>query len=516
MASYNPGTYEGAGRGYGGKLIVNVTVSENRIESVKVTQHKEYRGIAWGLNTTPIERYPKLIVEYQTLNIPTVDGADLTCAAILDATAAALKAAGASKEDIAALKAAPAPKAPEYQDEVRTVDVVVCGAGAGGLAAAIEAKLAGAEVVIVEKQGITGGATARSGGKLLGAGTKWQKKQGLYDNTDMVYDYLMDVGNRNGKFMDASKNRYLVDHLNQTLDWLTSIEATVKGDPAEVLAQPWEPLSKPVEKDGVLKTHFDVLDVEPIHVSLQPWRVHNSPGGGGQTNGEGGEISTPLTLYYENDLGGEIIYDTAMNEILTDEAGVVTGVTCTRKGGAKLTLYARKGVILATGGYALICIVFFILYICFPILSPACQDLALFGNPKKLLEQAEDELATLPQLATEDMFITEHFFIETSVYGNAIVPIDEIIWIYKYSTLHKFFWYHFSISYTLHISANRHLYIQCPKNIKSDIDGIIDYLAEANHKILVGFSEANRLKVQEIQGTPMHFEKFIAFLKKRV
>lgn len=55
----------------------------------------------------------------------------------------------------------------------------------------------------------------------------------------------------------------------------------------------------------------------------------------------------------------------------------------------------------------------------FPILSPACQDLALFGNPKKLLEQAEDELATLPQLATEDMFITEHFFIETSVYGNA-------------------------------------------------------------------------------------------------
>ena len=112
MASYNPGTYEGTGRGYGGKLIVNVTVSENKIESVKVTQHKEYRGIAWGLNTTPMERYPKLIVEYQTLNIPTVDGADLTCTAILDATAAALKAAGASKEDIAALKAAPAPEVP--------------------------------------------------------------------------------------------------------------------------------------------------------------------------------------------------------------------------------------------------------------------------------------------------------------------------------------------------------------------------------------------------------------------
>ena len=173
-------------------------------------------------------------------------------------------------------------------------------------------------------------------------------------------------------------------------------------------------------------------------------------------------------------------------------------------------------VIFATGGYALVCLVLFILYIFFPVLSPCCQDLARFGNPKKLLEQAEEELATLPQLATEDMFITEHFFIATSVYGSAVVPIDEIIWIYKYSTLHKFFWYHFSISYTLHISANRHLYIQCPKNLKSDLDGIIDYLSEANHDILVGFSEANRLKVQEIQGTPMRFEKIVAFLKRRV
>ena len=30
----------------------------------------------------------------------------------------------------------------------------------------------------------------------------------------------------------------------------------------------------------------------------------------------------------------------------------------------------------------------------------------------------------------------------------------------------KFLWYHFSISYTLHITANRYLYLQCPKNMK--------------------------------------------------
>ena len=40
-----------------------------------------------------------------------------------------------------------------------------------------------------------------------------------------------------------------------------------------------------------------------------------------------------------------------MESLLTDENGTVTGVVCTRANGAKLTLYARKGVILATGGY---------------------------------------------------------------------------------------------------------------------------------------------------------------------
>ncbi len=169
-----------------------------------------------------------------------------------------------------------------------------------------------------------------------------------------------------------------------------------------------------------------------------------------------------------------------------------------------------------TGLYSLLTIIFSIIYFLFPVLSPPCKVLSAFGRPAELLAQAEEELATLPQLATEDMFITEHFFIAIAKEGIFIIPIQEIIWIYKYSTLHKFFWYHFSISYTLHITANKHLYVQLPKNLKSDIDGIIDYLSEANHDILVGFNETNRLKIQEIQGKPFQLEKFVTLLKKRI
>ena len=170
------------------------------------------------------------------------------------------------------------------------------------------------------------------------------------------------------------------------------------------------------------------------------------------------------------------------------------------------------GSMIYTFFYLLTCVI----YIFFPIISPPCQNLVVFGHPKQILEEAEEELATLPQLATEDMFITEHYFIMTSPYGNGIVPIKEILWIYKHSTLHKYLWYHFSISYTMHITANKHYYLNCPKNTKSDIDGILDYLAEANHDILVGFNEENRLKVQAVQGKPFHIEKIYAFMRRKV
>lgn len=177
-----------------------------------------------------------------------------------------------------------------------------------------------------------------------------------------------------------------------------------------------------------------------------------------------------------------------------------------------ITLFA---IYFGSMAYALLYLILCLLFIRFPALSPACQNLIVFGHPKQILEEAQEELATLPQLATEDMFITEHYFIMTSPLGNAIVPIREILWIYKHSTLHKFLWYHFSISYTMHIVASNHLYVHCPKNTKSDIDGIIDYLAEANHDILVGFNEENRLKVQAVQGKLFHIEKLCALLGRK-
>jgi len=49
MASYTPGTYTGKGYGVRGKVILEVTFSEDRITDIKIVKHKEIYGQAYGL-----------------------------------------------------------------------------------------------------------------------------------------------------------------------------------------------------------------------------------------------------------------------------------------------------------------------------------------------------------------------------------------------------------------------------------------------------------------------------------
>ena len=183
--SYTAGTYTGTANGMKGEISVDVTVSADAITDVTVKSHQETYGIGYGLETSPVEVLPKQIVETQSLGVDNITGATITTAAIKNAVASAVTEAGGDAE---ALKNVPVEKNPE--DLTLDADVVIAGAGAAGLAAGIEASRAGAKVIILEKQGVTGGATTRSGGKLLAAGTEWQKKQGYEDTPKMMLDYM--------------------------------------------------------------------------------------------------------------------------------------------------------------------------------------------------------------------------------------------------------------------------------------------------------------------------------------
>src|SRR5271156_4448638 len=75
----------------------------------------------------------------------------------------------------------------------KEADVVVIGAGATGLPAAIQALEGGASVILIDANNDVGGHAIVSGGNVaLGGGTSRQKKFGVIDSPELLYADLTD------------------------------------------------------------------------------------------------------------------------------------------------------------------------------------------------------------------------------------------------------------------------------------------------------------------------------------
>lgn len=105
-------------------------------------------------------------------------------------------------------------------------DVVVIGSGGAGMAAAISAKDAGANVVILEKMPVVGGNTAKSSAGMNASETKFQKEQGIADSNDKFFEETL-AGGKNTN--DQELLRYFVDNSAAAIDWLDSLDITLSN-----------------------------------------------------------------------------------------------------------------------------------------------------------------------------------------------------------------------------------------------------------------------------------------------
>jgi succinate dehydrogenase/fumarate reductase flavoprotein subunit len=106
-------------------------------------------------------------------------------------------------------------------------DIVIIGAGATGLPAAIQASDAGASVIVVEANYDVGGHAIVSGGNVpLGGGTSAQRKYGIEDAPDRVFADLTDwsIVQPNGwpdyRYNDRAVMRAFADHCTATYEFL--------------------------------------------------------------------------------------------------------------------------------------------------------------------------------------------------------------------------------------------------------------------------------------------------------
>ncbi len=96
-------------------------------------------------------------------------------------------------------------------------DVIVVGAGAAGLPAAIAAADRGARVALIEASDAIGGTLRWSNGELSAAGTRRQREKGIEDSSDAHFDDVMRLSK--GK-ANPDIVRLAVDNASDTVDWL--------------------------------------------------------------------------------------------------------------------------------------------------------------------------------------------------------------------------------------------------------------------------------------------------------
>ncbi len=102
------------------------------------------------------------------------------------------------------------------------VSVLVIGAGACGLSAALAAHDAGQEVLVLERDALPRGSTAMSSGFVPAAGTRWQRDRGIDDSAELMAN---DIQAKNHDQADPRVVRSLAQHSAEVIEHLADQHA---------------------------------------------------------------------------------------------------------------------------------------------------------------------------------------------------------------------------------------------------------------------------------------------------
>ncbi|MEE3663567.1 FAD-dependent oxidoreductase [Brenneria sp. g21c3] len=203
---------------------------------------------------------------------------------------------------------------PAYADKVYDTDIVVVGAGGTGLAAGVQAKMLGAEVIILEKQAITGGSANFAEG-IFAAESAMQKRQGIDVSRKFAFQAIMNYSHwrANAPLVSA-----IVLKSAETLAWL--------------------------QQFGV---NYEFIGVGGFGGPLT-WHVVGELEIDGKRYHHGSAVMAALSKKFR-DLGGTILLQTPGKKLIIKDDRIV-GVEGVNKAGEKVIVNA-KAVIIGTGGY---------------------------------------------------------------------------------------------------------------------------------------------------------------------
>jgi succinate dehydrogenase/fumarate reductase flavoprotein subunit len=214
-------------------------------------------------------------------------------------------------------------------------DVIVVGMGVAGACAAIEAKEAGADVLVVERTSGGGGSSAMAGGYVyFGGGTRVQKANGFEDTVEDMFKYIMAVTPEPSE----EKIRLYCDHSVAHFDWMER-----QGVPFNDRFFPGKDPEHPTDETLSWTGNEDCWPFKDIAKPVP--RGHKIG-----VNGAAAYAMMNALIATVQRIGIRVEFDSAVNALVRDDDGRIVGVRYRQFDQIKYA-EARNGVILTTGGY---------------------------------------------------------------------------------------------------------------------------------------------------------------------
>lgn len=247
-------------------------------------------------------------------------------------------------------------------DTIQT-DLVVVGAGAAGLLAAVAARRLGHEVLIVEASPLAGGATALGDGRLWLPANHLMGKLGVTDSTEEAAEYLHAILGAPTATSTLERRTAYVESAGKLGRWLASSKLPLVA----VKDVPDYDLESPGAKPGGRVVHCEPFDRRVLGEWDESLRA---PSPAGRQDVRTRVIGATLTRHASRGTGealaGELLHravgtgvelwlDSEVVDLVTD-ADRITGVVVRRASqgsasGAATEVRATLGVLLAGGGF---------------------------------------------------------------------------------------------------------------------------------------------------------------------
>lgn len=424
---FTPGIYTAEGKGYHGKIKVEVKFSKNAITGIKILDQHETEHIG----DVAYQYIIPHIIKANGTGVDGVTGATATSFGVKDAVNKAAMKAGLDNRRRFFNSTCEAEKHSPIKD---TWDIVIIGGGGAGMSAAAQAASDGNSVLVIEKNAEVGGNTVVSGG--------------YYQSVDhhLVWDVTAPNAKSaigfDGKMHEKVKaTTGCVNDLKVILGWNEKPFDTswyeshpfVIGDIQELskhgVHQEYLPVllklkqqirsylayAEPQLARGIPETSLTLFSTTELHIfqtyygglrqsadgrewtygdldlvsqfiaegeQLKPWlmnmgvqfvenqvtlvgalwyRGNVMKGCETDADGDGTKefypgnwgsyVMAPMTMALRADSHNKVMRLTSANELIVKN-GRVCGVKAMVSDGTQVTAYARKGVIIATGGYA--------------------------------------------------------------------------------------------------------------------------------------------------------------------